>query len=598
MQEIDLNQQHEELLEFVYLSPFALARIDESGAIDMMNSMGANLLMEFAPTPEITNLLDILDTVDSGIRGLVGAFGEERGPICEGYRIPINRDFGEPLVLTLTLLKLRPGRIMAAFGDISNLEAAQRAQRFLLDNVSDGLVTVEASGTMATQCSASLTHWLGAPTADTKLWDFVAEKCPRYAAELQVCWELMLDDVLPLELAIDQLPKRLDVDGVPLGVTYQPLLQNGVLSNVLVVMRDLTAELERERLDAEQRELSAALSRLSQDRESFRSFFDEASRIVDSLVNGQAASIVLLARELHTLKGASSLFGLTSVAALCHGFEDRVLSSGTMLEHGEKERLRARWEQLEQSIRGLLGSESSGVTWTKTEYAEVYKMMTANSSRQAVLEKLQTLALSPIQGQFANFAAQAVALGVRLEKAPIATTVNADSIRVRKGHFAPFWAAFVHAVRNAVDHGIESASERAAQGKDATAKLDFIASRTAEHIVIELRDDGAGIDWEAIRRKAATLGLPSTDKEDLIAALFTDGVSTRDQANETSGRGVGMSALKSACNALGGFIEIDTHVGVGTSLRFLFPRAFANQPSLLPPVGRASAPPKESELAS
>ena len=143
-----------------------------------------------------------------------------------------------------------------------------------------------------------------------------------------MCWELMLDDVLPLELAIDQLPKRLDVGGVPLGVTYQPLLQNGVLSNVLIVMRDLTADLERERLDAEQRELSAALSRLSQDRESFRSFFEEASRIVNSLVSGQAESMACLARELHTLKGASSLFGLTSVAALCHSFEDRVLKLG------------------------------------------------------------------------------------------------------------------------------------------------------------------------------------------------------------------------------------------------------------------------------
>jgi two-component system chemotaxis sensor kinase CheA len=595
MQEIDLNQQHEELLEFVYLSPFALARIDESGAIDMMNSMGANLLMEFAPTPELTNLLDILDTVDSGIRGLISGFEEERGPICEGYRIPIQRESGEPLVLTLTLLKLRPGRIMAAFGDISNLEAAQRAQRFLLDNVSDGLVTVEASGVMATQCSAALTRWLGAPAPDTKLWDFLADKCPRYAAELQVCWELMLDDVLPLELAIDQLPKRLDVSGIPLGVTYQPLLQNGVLSNVLVVMRDLTAELERERLDAEQRELSAALSRLSQDRESFRSFFEEATRIVESLVTGRATSMAYLARELHTLKGASSLFGLTSVAALCHTFEDRVLSSGTMLEPGEKALLQSRWQQLEQSIRGLLGSDSGGVTWTKTEYAEVYKMMAANGSRHDVLEKLQNLALSPVQGQLVNFAQQAVALGERLEKAPIATTVKADGIRVRKGHFAPFWAAFVHAVRNAVDHGIESANQRAELGKAATAKLEFIASRTAEYIIVELRDDGAGIDWETIRSKANKAGLPCTSKEDLIEALFTDGVSTRDQANETSGRGVGMSALKSACGELGGRIEIETSLGVGTTMRFLFPRDFAKQPSILPPL-RASSIPNSSEL--
>ena len=189
-------------------------------------------------------------------------------------------------------------------------------------------------------------------------------------------------------------------------------------------------------------------------------------------------------------------------------------------------------------------------------------------------------------------------LATKPDKAPIATTVSANNIRVRKGHFAPFWAAFVHGVRNAVDHGIESASDRATLGKDPTAKLEFKASRNSDYVIFELRDDGAGIDWETIRRKAETLGLPSASKEDLIRALFTDGVSTRDQASETSGRGVGMSALKAACDELGGRIEIDTTLGIGTTVRFLFPADFAKQPSILPPLRRASAFPGENEFAS
>ncbi|MEO8553944.1 MAG: ATP-binding protein, partial [Kofleriaceae bacterium] len=88
---------------------------------------------------------------------------------------------------------------------------------------------------------------------------------------------------------------------------------------------------------------------------------------------------------------------------------------------------------------------------------------------------------------------------------------------------------------------------------------------------ITLADDGRGIDWEAIRAKAEREGLPTATREDLIAALFADGLSTRDQASEVSGRGVGLGALRAAVAALGGTVDVASTPGAGTRFELRFP---------------------------
>ena len=581
------QKQYEELLEFVYVSPFALARIDEAGTIDMMNSMGANLLMEIASNPEITNLLDILDGVDPQVRRLVDEFADEQGPICEGHQITIAAfGGGDPIVLSLNLLKLGPGRIMAAFGDISKLEAAQRAQRFLLDNVSDGLVAVDAAGMMPGQCSAMLVRWLGAPVEGEPIWSFIERTSPRFAATLKFGWEAMLEDVMPLEVCLDQLPSRLDAKHVPLGVSYQPLMAGGKLTHVLVVMSDLTAQLERERLDAEQRELMAAVSRLSVDREGFRSFFDEASNLVRALVSSETEGRLQSARLLHTLKGNAALFGITSIARMCHEFEDRLVDDGgDGLDEAERARLTERWEQLSARFKSLIGESSKGVTVSRAEYLALHRAVSDGASRDELLAKLEAFELVPILPLLTRFAEQAVQLGERLEKATIQTHVEANNLRQHPTLFVPFWNAFTHAVRNAVDHGIETEDARTVAGKPAAAKLELLAEQRESDLVIELKDDGQGIDWERLAVKARAAGLASDTRADLENALFSDGISSKDEVSETSGRGIGMGALKAACDSLGGTIEVETRKGGGTTFRFRFP---PTRFSMRAPVSRAA----------
>ncbi len=90
---------------------------------------------------------------------------------------------------------------------------------------------------------------------------------------------------------------------------------------------------------------------------------------------------------------------------------------------------------------------------------------------------------------------------------------------------------------------------------------------------MSISDDGRGVDWAAIARRAEALGLPHGTRQQLEEALFADGVSSRAEVTHTSGRGVGLGAVRAVVRQLGGSIEVATELGQGTTFRFVFPEA-------------------------
>jgi two-component system chemotaxis sensor kinase CheA len=137
----------------------------------------------------------------------------------------------------------------------------------------------------------------------------------------------------------------------------------------------------------------------------------------------------------------------------------------------------------------------------------------------------------------------------------------------------------VHLIRNAIDHGIEPAAERAAVGKPAQAKISMRAFHEGGHIVIEITDDGRGIQGDAVLRRAKERGLVSHDavlsEAQVFALIFAPGFSTATQVSELSGRGVGMDVVKRNVEALRGRVTIASQLGVGTTIRLVFPLTLA-----------------------
>jgi two-component system chemotaxis sensor kinase CheA len=144
-----------------------------------------------------------------------------------------------------------------------------------------------------------------------------------------------------------------------------------------------------------------------------------------------------------------------------------------------------------------------------------------------------------------------------------------------------------HAVRNALDHGIEPPEVRQAAGKNPEGILKLRAVQECSHVLIEVSDDGAGIGVEKIRRKAIERGLITPERaahlteRELLQLIFLPGFSTAAAITNVSGRGVGMDVVRTNVEKIGGKVELDSHTGKGTTLRMRIPLTLAIIPALI-----------------
>jgi two-component system chemotaxis sensor kinase CheA len=147
----------------------------------------------------------------------------------------------------------------------------------------------------------------------------------------------------------------------------------------------------------------------------------------------------------------------------------------------------------------------------------------------------------------------------------------------------------MHIIRNALDHGIEPKAERIQFGKPAKGLIRLRAFQRGNHVVIEIYDDGAGINYERIRRKAVETGLLSPQAEprndELIECLFAPGFSTAEKISEISGRGVGLDVVKENISALSGAIDVESRQGEGAKFTITLPITLAIIQALIVEAG-------------
>jgi two-component system chemotaxis sensor kinase CheA len=136
----------------------------------------------------------------------------------------------------------------------------------------------------------------------------------------------------------------------------------------------------------------------------------------------------------------------------------------------------------------------------------------------------------------------------------------------------------VHLVRNALDHGLELPDDRTRAGKDATGTISLAASHQGGHIVIEVTDDGRGIDRARLVAKAAERGIavdPTAPDGEIWQLVFHPGLSTASTVTDISGRGVGMDVVRKNILALGGEVTIASEAGIGTRVTVRLPLTLA-----------------------
>jgi two-component system chemotaxis sensor kinase CheA len=139
----------------------------------------------------------------------------------------------------------------------------------------------------------------------------------------------------------------------------------------------------------------------------------------------------------------------------------------------------------------------------------------------------------------------------------------------------------VHLVRNALDHGIESPTQRLAAGKPETATLSIEASRMGDRLLVQVSDDGRGIDLNIVRQKASEKRMMAPEElaalpdEQAVELIFAPGFSTTSEISDISGRGIGMDVVRSTIEQIGGKVSLQSKSGIGTTVQIDLPTTIA-----------------------
>ncbi|HLL24057.1 MAG TPA: ATP-binding protein [Kofleriaceae bacterium] len=427
--------------------------------------------------------------------------------------------------------------------------------QIVLDHLEQGVLVVELDGTIISERSAAAERLLGPMPASRRVADYVAAFAPEVAPRFAAQWDALRDDALALDLGVAALPSELIVAGRHIAITYKL-----ASARVLVVVRDVTDE----------REKALVLAHMLRGRASFLAFHRDAAHHVTRIEAGGMGDVGFRC-GVHTLARIAAAEGLHSIARLCHDAQVALENHDEQATRSTARAIAERWQFVTSMVDPLLDGISHSLEVVPRDLERVELAVRRRARATEVLGVLASWRYERIEPRLRRIADDARALASRLGKGELAVHIEAaEDLRLPADQLAGFWSAFVHAIYNAVDHGIEPADERRAIGKHVPARLHVRAVSGATGVKVELEDDGRGIDWARIAERAKRRGVPAETPEQLVEALFTDGLTMRDGTG-TSGRGVGLAALREACIAVGGRVDVSSQRGRGTTLTFTLP---------------------------
>lgn len=490
------------------------------------------------------------------------AAGDLRGEACDDV------GSGEIAALNRNLFAMRDALRSARRAEREHAQA----MRDIVDNVPFGFAIVDASGALRAGFTRSCEEIVGGEwKPGASLAALLASADERAAQQLSLALDAFFDDVLPEDLLCDQVPARFERSGRVIGLRAHPIRHEGNVDGVMVALFDDADTADAEEQNARYR----AVVELLQQRDAFLAFVADARERLERAATSLDDEL-LVRRAVHTVKGNASLFGVDPLVAHAHRVED----AGVI----DAEGLRGLLETLDAFVEEhatLLSIdptslEGADVRVRRADLAAVDRLLAAELPSVAALREWRTsLERVDVGGLLQPLAPMAERIATRLGK-KIDVTLVAPEIAGSAHLLRPVVAELPHLVRNAVDHGIEPPDERG--GKDPVGSIEIVVRDLGDAIEVAVRDDGRGIASDDIAERAIDAGWLSRGRADRLSAtdklrlVALDGVTTKERATEFSGRGVGIAAFWSAVEGLGGYVQIESCVGGGTTISAWIPR--------------------------
>jgi signal transduction histidine kinase len=460
------------------------------------------------------------------------------------------------------------------------IDARNAENRKYLDTIQEGLLLIGRDLVISEQYSRYIEQMFGTPAvAGRGILDFLYPDAAAQAearAELARFLDILFTNTtadMEMILSLNPLHDHtltLSADGrtreIVVDARFHRIVEDGQVRNVMVIFEDRTGLVRAQRELAIQRErseeeLAHIAAILKAGPEAFQDFADQAESAVRRLQEersrlGRRETADELFRVMHSLKGAARYLEFSGIERVSHAIEG-ILSACRDQSRPPTAEEEGRMEGLTGEIHGEVGA---------------IRQLNERFRQFAVAEGG---AEAPYRELMASLKRMSADIGAELHKAVSFRAFGAiDDRELVKRLRDPL----IHLVRNAVDHGLEEELERLGAGKPQAGQITVVAARRQGTWMVRVSDDGHGIDFERVRRRAVELGLlaePTGDvpRTELLKVLFSPRLSLASRTTDISGRGVGLDVVQEAVRSLGGKVFVATRLGEGTSFTLRIPAA-------------------------
>lgn len=462
----------------------------------------------------------------------------------------------------------------------------------LLDSLNQAFFVFDQNGLCAPFYSKACLTLLDRAPGGQQIWDVL--KIEKLKVEGFKNWLFtVFSELLPFEDLTPLGPDHIPHFSKSISLEYFPIRNSDdKIEKIVCVGSDVTDLIQAQKQADKDREKVQSILKMIQNKRELKMFLLETNAQVlvlnnefDNLLHNQNYSRDGILRVLHTIKGGAATFSYHNLKEAAHALEEKMITTSEAgFLSSDIKLLRAKIETETSAITsfyvdifGELSSRKSdanqNIAFSPQDIDYLLKLQSFDELRSFIAEIAFTQPVKNLVNQFPLVIEKTAQL---LGKSVAPLRLINENVRVPYKLFNPFFNSFVHVLRNSVDHGIETPDIRKSNSKNIPGQLimEFsILHRDKKFLQITYKDDGQGIDPARIRAKLTERKIDHVQMSDeqIKYFIFNPAFTTRDDVTETSGRGIGLDAVKYEIDQLGGSIKINSKIGEFTEFIFLLP---------------------------
>lgn len=448
----------------------------------------------------------------------------------------------------------------------------------ILDSLGQGIFVFDKHSNILPTYSKASEKLLENKMGEIPLWELLKSK----KTMINDWVDILFQNVLPFKDSKTIGPSKLPhSDNRSILLDYQPMNNDsGEMVGVVVVATDNTAEVNAKKRELEEINFSKMIVKIAKNQKDFINFYNQVNALfiqsidlLDKKDLNMSHLIESINIDLHTIKGAVSLFHFEAICSHLHDLEQSIYDGGfdsfdiastkaTLIDIYEE------FTEFNTKINAMLPSISvfeDSVIITKETLKDFSKKLESPELRNAFIDSFIKESAESLFYKYDDLIKQ---VARDQNKEVYSIKFSGDKVKIDSTPYLNLITSFVHIFRNIIDHGIEDIKTRELLGKDPVGSVSVNFKQDNSSLEIRFSDDGKGIDTSQIRKniQKTNSNAPSLSEQELLQMIFKPGLSTNEEVTKLSGRGVGMSAVAAEVRSLGGTITVESKLNEFTAI--------------------------------